>query len=88
MLWSFQKRNVNVKFCYITGRARPDWAYEFPDWTPKFAGQVLPDRTESGLIFLNVNVLSLVVLSWVEPHQPNTPYVDARFCTMEYLIIK
>ena len=21
------------------------------DWTPKFAGQVLPDRTESGLIF-------------------------------------
>ena len=23
------------------------------DWTPKFAGQVLPDRTESRLIFLN-----------------------------------
>ena len=23
------------------------------DWTPKFAGQVLPDPTESGLIFLN-----------------------------------
>ena len=32
-------------------RARLDWAYEFPDHTPKFAGQVLPDRTESGLIF-------------------------------------
>ena len=24
------------------------------DRTPKFAGQVLPDRTESGLIFLNI----------------------------------
>ena len=24
------------------------------DQTPKFAGQVLPDRTESGLIFLNI----------------------------------
>jgi hypothetical protein len=24
------------------------------DWTPKFAGQVLPDRTESGHIFLNI----------------------------------
>ena len=24
-----------------------------PDRTPKFAGQVLPDRTESGLIFLD-----------------------------------
>ena len=24
------------------------------DWTPKFAGRVLPDRTESGLIFLNI----------------------------------
>ena len=22
-------------------RAQPDWAYEFPDRTPKFAGQVL-----------------------------------------------
>merc|ERR1712051_320914 len=22
------------------------------DWTPKFAGQVLPDRTESGLLYL------------------------------------
>ena len=24
------------------------------DWTPKFAGQLLPDRTESGLMFLNI----------------------------------
>ena len=24
------------------------------DRSPKFAGQVLPDRTESGLIFLNI----------------------------------
>ena len=24
------------------------------DRTPKFAGQVLPDRTKSGLIFLNI----------------------------------
>ena len=24
------------------------------DGTPKFAGQVLPDRTESGLIFLDI----------------------------------
>ena len=24
------------------------------DWTPKFAGQVLPNRTESGLTFLNI----------------------------------
>ena len=24
------------------------------DWTPKFAGQVLPDRIQSGLIFLNI----------------------------------
>ena len=34
-------------------RARPDWAYEHmgQDRTPKFAGQVLPDRTEFGLIF-------------------------------------
>ena len=24
------------------------------NWTPKFTGQVLPDRTESGLIFLNI----------------------------------
>ena len=55
MFWSFQKWNVNVKFCYITGSARPDRrTYEFPDGTPKFAGQVLPDRTESGLTFLNI----------------------------------
>ena len=24
------------------------------DWTPKFAGEVLPNRTKSGLIFLNI----------------------------------
>ena len=39
------------------GRARPDWAYEFPGRTgpeSKFAGLVLPDRTESVLIFLNI----------------------------------
>ena len=37
--------------------AQPDWAYEFPGQigrTPKFARQVLSDRTESGLIFLNI----------------------------------
>ena len=35
-------------------RAQPDWPYEFPDrtgQTPQFAGQVMPDRTESRLIF-------------------------------------
>ena len=42
---------------YLTFRARPDWAYEFPDRTgrtPKFARQVLPDQTKSGLIFSNI----------------------------------
>ena len=29
------------------------------DWTPKFAGQVLPDRTESGLIFLTFYLTSM-----------------------------
>ena len=35
------------------------------DRTPKFAGQVLPDRTESGLIFLNIlptNYRSLLLI--------------------------
>ena len=35
-------------------RAEPDWAYEFSDRTPKIAGQVPPDQTESGVIFLNI----------------------------------
>ena len=43
--------------------------HEFPDRTgpdPKFAGQVLPDRTESGLIFLNIlpNKCRLSILIW------------------------
>ena len=29
------------------------------DGTPKFAGQVLPDRTESGLIFLTIYLTSM-----------------------------
>jgi hypothetical protein len=29
------------------------------NWTPKFAGQVLPDRTESGLIFLTFYLTSM-----------------------------
>jgi hypothetical protein len=29
------------------------------DRTPKFAGQVLPDRTESGLIFLTFYLISI-----------------------------
>ena len=47
----------NREGIYKEGRARPDWAYEFPGRTgpeSKFAGLVLPDRTESGLIFLNI----------------------------------
>ena len=35
----------NKLTCFL-GRAQPDWAYEFPDRTG-------PDRTDSGLIFLN-----------------------------------
>ena len=36
-------------------RPQPDWQYEYgQDWTPKFAGQVLLDQTESGLIFSNI----------------------------------
>ena len=35
-------------------RARPDWAYEFPYRTPKFAGQVLRDRTECRLLYSNI----------------------------------
>ena len=38
-------------------RAQPDWAYEFQDQTgsdTQICGQVLPDRGESGLLFLNI----------------------------------
>ena len=35
--------------------AQPDWAYEFPDRTPKFAGHVLLDRTESRLISIKIS---------------------------------
>ena len=46
----------------LPNRAQPDWAYEFLDRTGPdtqicrtgLAGQVLPDRTESGLTFLNI----------------------------------
>ena len=48
-----------ILFYVLWNRAQPDWACELPDrtWqdrTLKFAGQVLPDRTESGLIFINI----------------------------------
>ena len=41
--------------------AQPDWVYEFPDQTgldPKIAGQVLPVRTESGLIYRTRPIIS------------------------------
>ena len=41
---------------FLPDRAWPDWAYERPyqDRTPKFTGHVLPDRTESRLIFFDI----------------------------------
>ena len=30
------------------------------DWTPKFAGQVLPDQSKSGLYFKNVYKLRII----------------------------
>ena len=57
--------HIFMVMCVMHGvhpiRARPDWAYEFmagQDWTPNFAGQVLPDQTKSGLIFLNIYIPS------------------------------
>jgi hypothetical protein len=41
-------------FSKADNRAQPDWAYELPDWTPKFVGQVLPDWTKSGVTFINI----------------------------------
>jgi hypothetical protein len=35
------------------------------DWTPKFAGQVQPERTESGLIFLT---FYLTNIGNINPH--------------------
>ena len=48
----YQSIEIGAGFRIV--RAQPDWAYEFPDRTPKFAGHVLPDQTESGLIFSNI----------------------------------
>ena len=31
------------------------------DLTPKFAGQVLPDQTESGLMFLNISTTNYML---------------------------
>ena len=48
---------AEVTLCNYLSRTRPDWDMSFPtgqDQTPKFAGQVLPDRTESGLIYLDI----------------------------------
>ena len=58
----YQSIEIGAGFRIV--RAQPDWAYEFPDRTPKFAGQVLPDRTESGLTFLNIlpNMCGLSIL--------------------------
>ena len=54
-------------------RAQPDWAYEFPDRTgpSKFAKQVLPDWTISGLIFLDILHITKEQ-NFIEIHQIET----------------
>ena len=55
----YQSIEIGAGFRIV--RAQPDWAYEFPDQTPKFAGHVLPDQTESGLIFSNILPIKYVL---------------------------
>ena len=52
--------NLTGHMSFLTGQ----------DWTPKFAGRVQPDRTKSGLTFLNI--LHTEQQNFIEIHQIET----------------